>query len=522
MQAASFPVVVIGAGPVGLAAAAHLLARGLEPLVLEAGTGVGASLRQWAHVRMFSPWEFNIDREAGALLRAVGWHAPDGAGFPTGGELVGRYLEPLARLPAIAARLRTGTRVTAVSRLRRDRMKNAQRDEAPFVVRVEDADGERDLLAHAVIDASGTFGQPNPLGASGLPALGERAARDAIAYGLPDVFGTQRARYAGKRVLVIGSGHSALNVLNDLARLAGDVPSTRIVWALRRTSLQRALGGGDNDQLRERGALGLRVAQLVQSGALKVETGFELEAIERTPRGLIARGNGRVLADVDEIVGATGFRPDHSLLSELRLALDEGTQAPVALAPLIDPNLHSCGSVRPHGAQELKHPDAGVYIVGMKSYGRAPTFLLATGYEQVRSVAAALAGDHEAARRVELVLPETGVCITQFVDDLPATAANCCAPQAAAGEGAAAACATGCDATPSVADVRSDIPVRAVAAANCGTGCDVTPRVADVRSDASVRAPAAAGCGTGCEATPRVADKRDNAQIRTAAPGCCA
>ena len=521
MQTASLPVVVIGAGPVGLAAAAHLLARGLEPLVLEAGAGVGASLRRWAHVRMFSPWEFNIDRAAGALLRAAGWSAPEDAAFPTGGELVEHYLEPLACLPAIAARLHTGARVTAVSRLRRDRMKNAQRDEAPFVVRVEAAAGERDVLARAVIDASGTFGQPNPLGASGLPALGEGAARDAIAYGLPDVLGAQRARYAGKRVLVVGSGHSALNVLNDLARLAESVPATRIVWALRRTSLERALGGGDNDQLRERGALGTRVARLVQSGALRVETGFELEAIERTSRGFVARGNGRALEPVDEIVGATGFRPDHSLLAELRLALDEGTQAPVALAPLIDPNLHSCGSVRPHGAEELKHPDAGVYIVGMKSYGRAPTFLLATGYEQVRSVAASLAGDHEAARRVELVLPETGVCITQFADDLPASA-DCCGPQPDAGEDRAAACASACHAEPPVADVRVESADASATTAGCNTGCGTTPPVADVRVESSKAPATTTGCNAGCDPTPPVADRRSNTVARAASQGCCA
>jgi hypothetical protein len=110
------------------------------------------------------------------------------------------------------------------------------------------------------------------------------------------------------------------------------------------------------------------------------------------------------------VIGATGFRPDLSLLGELRLDLDDRVEAARALAPLIDPNVHSCGSVPPHGVDELTHPDDGVYVVGMKSYGRAPTFLLRTGYEQVRSIAAALAGDWEAARRVELVLPETGVC----------------------------------------------------------------------------------------------------------------
>ena len=100
------------------------------------------------------------------------------------------------------------------------------------------------------------------------------------------------------------------------------------------------------------------------------------------------------------------------MLSELRLDLDPIVESPRALAPLIDPNVHSCGTVPPHGAEELRQPEPGFYIVGMKSYGRAPTFLMLTGYEQVRSVVAELTGDLVAARRVELTLPATGVCST--------------------------------------------------------------------------------------------------------------
>lgn len=426
---ASLPVVVIGAGPVGLAAAAHLVEQGFTPRILEAGDTVGAGLRRWAHVRMFSPWEFTIDKAAARLLSRQGWPPPDPAGFPTGGDVVDRYLQPLAATPGIAPHLALGTRVTAVSRQRRDRMKDARRDDAPFVVRYADAQGEHDLLAQAVIDASGTIDTPNPLGASGVPALGERAAWPHIYYGLPDVLGRDRARYAGKRVLVVGSGHSAFNVLSDLAHLAQQVPGTHLQWAIRQPSLRRVLGGGDNDQLAERGRLGLAMARLVDDGVLAVATAFALDRIEATPKGLVAHGADTALAPVDEIVATTGFRPDTKLLSELRIALDAGTQSPVALAPLIDPNLHSCGSVRPHGAEELRHPDANVYIVGMKSYGRAPNFLLLTGYEQVRSVVAAIAGDWESARRVELRLPETGVCVSQFADEVATSshvAATCC------------------------------------------------------------------------------------------------
>ncbi|HLI16790.1 MAG TPA: FAD-dependent oxidoreductase [Rhodanobacteraceae bacterium] len=449
---ASLPVVVIGAGPVGLAAAAHLLARGLTPLVLEAGERIGTGVLRWKHVRMFSPWEFTIDRAAGALLTRHGWSAPDRSVFPTGGEVVSEYLQPLAALPEIAPHVRTGSRVVAIAKQHRDRMKDAQRNDVPFLVRFVDPGGEQEILAHAVIDASGTIGTPNPLGASGIPAIGERALQEHVFYGMPDVTGEHRARFADKRVLVVGSGHSAFNVLSDLARLSREAPATQIHWAIRRSSLRRVLGGGENDQLKERGRLGILVGRLVDEGVLHVATDFHLDRLETTSSGIVAYSGGRALPPVDEIVATTGFRPDLGVLSELRIALDQGTQAPVALAPLIDPNLHSCGSVQPHGAEELKHPDSNVYIVGMKSYGRAPTFLLLTGYEQVRSVAAAIAGDWDAARRVELVLPETGVCTTHFADEdaVAKTSSTCCGQKA---EAAVQACGSPCCGGPAPADV---------------------------------------------------------------------
>ena len=472
------PVVSIGAGPVGLAAAAHLLSRGLEPLLLEAGDSVGAGMQRWAHVRMFSPWEFTIDSQARSLLANRGWEQPDVAAFPTGGEVVERYLRPLAATPEIAPRLRLGARVLGVARHRRDLMKDAGRGTQPYVVQYRDANGEHEVLAQGVIDASGTIENPNFLGASGLPALGERALSTQIAYGIPDVLGERRDRYAGKRVLVVGSGHSAFNVLKDLARLSKQSPGMRVHWALRRSSLARVLGGGDNDQLKERGRLGQDIARLVEEGSLTVHTGIEIDALENTASGIVVRAGEQRLPAVDEIVAATGFRPDLSLLSEVRLSVHAGTQSPTALAPLIDPNQHSCGSVRPHGAEELRHPDDGIYIVGMKSYGRAPTFLLLTGYEQVRSVTAALAGDWEAARRVELVLPETGVCITQFADE-PAAAGK---PEKAAG-----GCCGGPPANDASVCCVADEHAKAGGKSGCGCGSAVPAAVAKP-------APATAGC----------------------------
>jgi hypothetical protein len=269
---------------------------------------------------------------------------------------------------------------------------------------------EEEILARAVIDASGTYSMPNPLGGNGLPAIGERACADRIVYGIPDVLGSARTRYAGRRVMVVGSGHSAFNALLDLGQLAEQAPETRITWVVRRADTRQLFGGEDRDMLPARGTLGTMVRALVDSGRLTLVSGFSITRITPTADGIVVSSQVQDLSPVDEIVGATGFRPDLSLLSELRVDLDPSVESPTALAPLIDPNVHSCGSVPPHGEAELRHPEPGFYVVGMKSYGRAPTFLMLTGYEQVRSVVAAIVGDMEAARSVELLLPETGVC----------------------------------------------------------------------------------------------------------------
>ncbi|WP_326797258.1 NAD(P)-binding domain-containing protein [Streptomyces sp. NBC_01808] len=408
------PVAVIGAGPVGLAAASHLLDRGIEPLVLETGPTAATAVRGWAHVRLFSTWAELTDPAAEKLLAPTGWTKPDETAYPTGGDWAERYLQPLA--DALGDRVRYGTTVTGVARAGRDRVVDTDRDAQFFTVHVARADGaEERILVRAVIDASGTWSTPSPLGANGLPALGERAAADLITYRIPDLTDPAvRARYAGRATAVVGSGASAFTTLAALAGLAGEAPGTHTLWILRRGIGTNTYGGGEADQLPARGALGLAAKAAVDDGNATAVTGFRTAAVERDSarpdRLVLVAEDGRRSEPVDEVIALTGLRPDLTFLDELRLALDERLQAPVALAPLIDPNVHSCGTVYPHGAAELSHPETGVYLTGMKSYGRAPTFLALTGFEQVRSIAAALAGDHEAAARVELTLPETGVC----------------------------------------------------------------------------------------------------------------
>ncbi len=418
-------VAIIGAGPVGLAAAAHVLERGLKPIVLEAGGDVGHSVRQWGHVQLFSPWEYNIDRAAERLLASTGWNSPEPEQYPTGNELVERYLEPLANKTSLASHIYTSSRVTDISRVGFDKLKSKGRETAPFELRYQNGQGPKSMRADAVIDASGTWHSPNPAGANGLRAIGETQAADRIAYGMPDVLGKDRARYAGKTVAVLGAGHSAIGTLTDLARLASEVPETRPVWLLRGNDPAKAFGGGANDKLAARGELGAAFAALVAAGRITVESEFRVSHLGTDgPRLTVATGAGSCCRQVvvDQLIVATGFRPDLDFVHELRIQLDPAIECPVELAPLIDPNEHSCGTVRPHGARELAQSEPGFYFAGMKSYGRAPTFLMLTGYEQVRSISAELAGHHEAAARVELVLPETGVCSRA---DAPG-ASQCC------------------------------------------------------------------------------------------------
>ncbi|GIG90657.1 FAD-dependent oxidoreductase [Plantactinospora endophytica] len=402
MDLEKLPVVVIGAGPVGLAAAAHLTERGVTFVLLEAGPGPAASVREWKHVRLFTPWRYNIDTAARRLLAPTGWQEPDGDTLPTGRQLLTDYLAPLAALPDIAASLRLDSRVEAISRVGYDRIRTPGRESAPFRVRIVNRSGTTsEIAARAVVDASGTWRTPNHLGADGLPAYGERPGVRHLVTGLPDVLGVDRDRFAGRHTIVVGAGHSATTTLLALGELRTSSPATAVTWAIRGPSPTRAYGD-TTDELPARGAIGARLRDLVEADAVQLVTDFFTHRLETSPTGIEVTGRNpdgveRHLVG-DLVVNATGFRPDHHLAAELRLTLDSTLGCPRAIAPLIDPNEHFCGSVPAHGVDQLAHDEVGYYIAGVKSYGRAPTFLLATGYEQVRSVVAALAGDWAAAR----------------------------------------------------------------------------------------------------------------------------
>jgi N-acetylglutamate synthase-like GNAT family acetyltransferase len=463
----ALPVAVLGAGPVGLAAAAKLLERNIPFVVLEAGKEVGTNLLDYGHVRLFSPWQYNVDPATAKRLARSGWQAPPAGDLPLAREVVERVMRPFAALPEVASALKLSTKVVSVSRDGFDKVKSAGRAEAPFVIRAVQDGKTFELRASAVIDATGTWGTPNPVGASGLPAIGEPEAQDQISYGIPDILGAERARFEGKKTLVVGAGHSAANALLYLAELARQVPGTRLMWAVRSVALTRVFGGGEADALPARGQLGSSLHALRDSGAMEFISGLRITGLEREAgqlkvTGLNTQGETITLNGIDQIVCATGQRPDLSLTSELRVKLDPWLESTEALGPLIDPNVHSCGTIRPHGHRELAHPEPGLYTVGVKSYGRAPTFLMATGFEQVRSVVAAIAGDLEAADRVELDLPETGVCGIGAVDASGAES-SCCgeAPATATATVAASAPKGGCGTTS--CGTKPLVPVAAVA-----------------------------------------------------------
>jgi thioredoxin reductase len=410
----SLPVAIIGAGPVGLAAAAHLTVRNQPFLLFEAGSTVATNILSWKHIRVFSPWRYNIDKAARILLNESGWNAPDDDGLPTGEELWQFYFKPLSELPSIQKNIFLNAKVISVGRKNIDKMKTWGRGDVPYVLQVHQGD---EIIQHevkAVIDASGTWTSPNPIGSGGSYAIGEVENKDHIFYGIPNIVETDSNRYKNKNVLVVGSGHSSINAILELDKLKEKFPNTEIHWVLRKKNIQDVYGGQENDALEARGALGIKIEELVNEDRVNVYTPFQIQHIVKNNGKLTIIGfqddQKLALHGIDEIISNTGSRPDFSFLKEVRLSIDPALESVSAIADLIDPNIHSCGTVRPHGEKELQHPDKDFYIVGSKSYGRAPTFLMATGYEQVRSIVAAIDGDMEAARNVELELPETGVC----------------------------------------------------------------------------------------------------------------
>jgi glycine/D-amino acid oxidase-like deaminating enzyme len=420
-------ITIVGAGPIGLECALYGARLGHEVTVLEAGE-IAHSVRSWGHVRMFSPWEMNVSALGLETLAAGGGAGaappsafPSGV-CPTGREYRKRYLLPLAASEPLRGRVRTGVRVAAIGRdrlLKSEEIGTPLRAERPFRILVAEDPSrggnaaapapERIHEADVVIDASGVFTCHRWMGNGGLPAPGERALEGRIEYGLPDVTGADAPRFAARRTLVVGSGYSAATTALALLELARRAPGTRIVWAVRggagsEGNVRGAYAPIPDDPLPERAALSARAAQAARGGdaALECLSGAHVEEVREAGAGLEVEigidlpsgGRARRRERFDRIVANVGYRPDRSLYEELQVHECYASQGPMKLAAaLLGEGSADCLAQKSHGPDTLRNPEPGFFILGAKSYGRNPTFLIRLGLAQVREVFQILEND---------------------------------------------------------------------------------------------------------------------------------
>lgn len=393
---------VIGGGPIGLEVA--IAARTLDwPVTLFEKGEVGGHVHSWGQTRLFSPFAMNRSDTGAALLAASGVTLPGDDAYLTAEEHRGAYLMPIARHPILRGVVRTGECVVAIARggfLKKD--VSPERASAPFRLLVRDASGrERVESADIVVDASGTYGRPNALGAGGMPCPGETAAEERISRGLRDIAGRDRARFAGKRTLLVGSGHTAATSALALARLVEEAPGTSVVWATR-SKREPIYAAKKDDPLPERRAIEAAANRIASGGVAGIECrrGLEVVAIAPAPGGALrvhlAGAGGEIEAVVDEIISNVGYGPDNAIYHELQVHECYATLGPMKLsAALFGSGATDCLSQATHGHDTLINPEPGFFILGSKSYGRHPNFLIRVGIEQVRDLFRILTGDAE-------------------------------------------------------------------------------------------------------------------------------
>jgi len=386
-------IAILGAGPTGLEAALAAADGEFPFTVYEAAPSVAGNVRAWGHVRLFTPWELNVSPRMCRHLAAEGAEVPGGEDCPTGRELAERLFEPLAGLRAVSPHLRLGTRVLSIGReglLKHEEISTPARALHPFRLLLADDTGrEWTETADIVIDATGTWGNPNTLGDGGIPAPGERPLGSEIRRDIPD-FSQETADWAGKTILLAGAGHSAQTAVRELARLAQEAPGTKVIWALRNP--EPSWGTHPGDPLPERAGLAATAASLAvgASPAVEVRRGAVVEEIAK-PNGrfqvVLRNGQGPEKIEVDRILSLTGAVGDHGLYRQLQVHECYATCGPIKLsAALLGAGSSDCLTQTTHGADTLTNPEPNFFILGSKSYGRNNTFLMRVGWEQVGEV----------------------------------------------------------------------------------------------------------------------------------------
>jgi flavin-dependent dehydrogenase len=387
-------IAILGAGPVGLEAALAAVDAGRSFTLYESAPHAAGNVRDWGHVHLFTPWKMNVSPRMCRHLETAGIDVPGGDACPTGNDLAECLLDPLAALTSVAPHMRTGTKVLSVARqglLKHEEIGSEERARRPFRLVVRDANGsERVDHADVVLDCTGTYGVANALGEGGVPAPGEGAAEAYILRHIPEV-DTEPEAWAGKTLLVTGAGHSAQTAICDLVDLAERYPGTRITWALRRAEPTWAID--PDDPLPERCRLTERAAAIAAgaSDLVEVLTGVTVDGVERTGEGVVvtlAHADGsRLTRRADLVVSLTGYIGDAGLHRQLQVHECYATSGPMKLAAaLLGQGSANCLEQTSHGPDTLTNPEPGFFILGIKSYGRSPGFLMQVGWSQVEEV----------------------------------------------------------------------------------------------------------------------------------------
>ncbi len=381
-------IAIVGGGPIGLEALLALKQDGHEVTLFEQSQ-VGQHIRQWAHVRMFSPWSLNTSALGLSLLEKQGLPSPDPERFPTGGEYIDHYIAPLAALPTVKESLEEGTTVKAIGRtgiLKGEHIGGGLRHDRPFRLLLEGpGEDERYEEFDTVIDASGTFAQPNALGSGGIPALGEKKARQEgrIRGDLPDILGKDKETFVGKHVLVVGSGYSAITNLAQLLQLHGE--GTRITWLVKDDA--QPYTRIENDSLPQRDQLAeLGNKAFAGDDRLTVIKGAFVEAVGPGATFGLRLDSGEVIEDVSVVLANVGFKPDSRLYSELQIHQCYASDGPMKLAAALlaqSGGGGDCLAQTSMGPDVLASPEPNFFLLGSKSYGRRSDFLLRLGIEQI-------------------------------------------------------------------------------------------------------------------------------------------
>lgn len=381
-------IVVIGGGPIGIAAAVSAADRGFDVTLLEAAE-VGQSLRSWGATRFFTPLSMNASPR---MLELLGPDAPPSDALLTGAEMADRVLAPLTTRKPLQGRVRANTRVLAIGRrglTRSDYAGHPLRAERPFRLVVENG-VEQVLEADAVLDATGGYVLPNALGSGGLPARGESRLGERVIRTLGEL-DARRADLRGRRVLLVGDGHSAANAIGTLADLAAEDPAMRIVWAVRSLH-RRPCEEIANDPLPERARVVAEANALAENPPpfLTVERRSAIDSFTDTAAGLaVSVGGGRTLL-CDFVAGFTGYRPGHAIHSELALEVSPVTEGGARLYRAVS-NVTDCLAVPKLTPRDLESGEPNYWFIGSRGYGRARTFLLQTGLAQVETILESLA-----------------------------------------------------------------------------------------------------------------------------------